>query len=193
MMLHLLELMERTCTEGVSLIRDFVDTEFLESANVELKRERTDLVGWLATLMAEYQRSERHTHLHFDFTAPPQPVYVFLDINKFQQVINNLVSNALKFTPDGGRIGVRVTVHDGRAVVTVTDTGVGIPKKLQPVLFEKFTKARRPGLRGEKSTGLGMSVIQTLVGLHQGTIHFTFTSAAGTGTTFTIALPLAPA
>ncbi|OUJ69817.1 hypothetical protein BXP70_25935 [Hymenobacter crusticola] len=58
------------------------------------------------------------------------------------------------------------------AVVTVTDTGVGIPAAAQPVLFDKFTKARRPGLRGEKTNGLGMSITQPIVALHQG--HITF-------------------
>lgn len=189
MLLHLLDLMERTSSEGVRLIRDFVDTEFLESANVDLKRERTDLVPWLATLLEEYQRMAPHTRVPVDFVAPPQPVYALVDVNKFQQVLNNLVSNALKFTPDGGRISVRVTAANQRAIVTVADTGVGIPAALQPHLFERFTKARRPGLRGEKSTGLGMSVIKTLVGLHQGTIAFT--STEGAGSTFTIELPVA--
>ncbi|GGG61750.1 PAS domain-containing sensor histidine kinase [Hymenobacter glacieicola] len=186
-MQQLLQLMQRTCTEGVNLIRDFVDNEFLESANVVLKKERTDLTGWLATIMEEYQRSERHTHLHFVFHAPAQPVYVSVDINKFQQVINNLISNAIKFTPDGGRITLSLEQRAGRAVVRVADTGVGIPAPLQPLLFDKFTKARRPGLRGEKTTGLGMSIIQTIVELHEGTIRFTSTEDAGSA--FTIALP----
>jgi two-component system sensor histidine kinase VicK len=185
--LHLMDLMKRTCTEGVSLIRDFVDNEFMESSSVELKRERADLVSWLGTLLEEYQRSEWHTHLQFEFTATKQPLYVSFDINKFQQVINNLISNAIKFTPDGGRISVAVTCQGTQALVTVTDTGVGIPAQLQPELFERFTKARRPGLRGEKTNGLGMSIIHTIVALHQG--HITFESAEGQGTTFTIALP----
>jgi two-component system sensor histidine kinase VicK len=189
--LHLLQLMERTCTDGVNLIRDFVDNEFMESANVELKRDRADLVAWLGTLLEEYQRSEWHTHLQFDFTAAEQPIYVSFDINKFQQVINNLISNAIKFTPDGGRISVTVARQGPLALITVADTGVGIPEQSQSELFERFTKARRPGLRGEKTNGLGMSIIQTIVDLHQGRI--TFESTEGQGTTFTVALPALPA
>jgi two-component system sensor histidine kinase VicK len=187
----LLRLMERTCTEGVNLIRDFVDHEFLESANVEMNWERADLGPWLATLVEEYQRSEQHMHLHFIFLAPDYPVYVNYDINKFQQVVNNLISNAIKFTPDGGRILLGLEQQDDWAVVTVADTGVGIPAPLQPGLFEKFTRSRRPGLRGEKSTGLGMSVIKTIVGLHHGRIRFG--SEEGQGTTFFIELPALPA
>lgn len=187
---QLLTLMERTCAQGLNLIRDFVDHEFLVSVNITLKRERTNLVAWLATIMEEYQRSTPHTRVLFAFHAPPQPLYVEVDINKFQQVVNNLVSNALKFTPDGGRISVSVALEAGQAIVTVADTGIGIPQTLQAGLFERFTKARRPGLRGEKTNGLGMSIIQTIVALHQGTI--TFASQEGVGTTFTIALPALP-
>jgi two-component system sensor histidine kinase VicK len=70
----------------------------------------------------------------------------------------------------------------------VADTGIGIPAELQPIIFEKFTKARRPGLRGERTTGLGMSVIKTIVGLHKG--HIRLESAEGKGTTFYIELPI---
>jgi two-component system sensor histidine kinase VicK len=169
---HILDLMQRTCVEGVNLIRDFVNNEFMESANLELKRERTDLAGWLQTIMEEYQRSERHMHLRFVFEAPVAPVYVSVDINKFQQVVNNLVSNAIKFTPDGGCITVSLWEEAGRVVVR---------------LFEKFTPARRPGLRGEKSNGLGMSIIQTIVGLHGGTVDVA--SRENQGSAFTIEVP----
>ncbi|UYZ64066.1 PAS domain-containing sensor histidine kinase [Hymenobacter weizhouensis] len=188
---ELLRLMERTCTDGVHLIRDFVDNEFLESSNVELKRERANLVAWLRTIMEEYQRSEWHTHLQFHFEAAEESIFVSLDINKFQQVINNLLSNAIKFTPDGGTLTVRVARQDALVLVTITDTGIGVPAELQPLLFDKFTKARRTGLRGEKTTGLGMSIIQTIVELHQGRIWLE--SAEGAGTTFFIEVPALPA
>ncbi|WP_162303720.1 PAS domain-containing sensor histidine kinase [Hymenobacter sediminis] len=184
---ELLQLMERTCQQGINLIRDFVDNEFLESASVVLKQERTDLGAWLRLIVEEYQRSGRHMHLHFAFHGPPHPIYAELDINKFQQVINNLFSNAIKFTPAGGSIHLRLEQRTNQASITVSDTGVGIPAPLQPILFDKFTQARRPGLRGEKTTGLGMSVIKTIVELHHGTIRFVSTEEHGT--VFTIELP----
>ncbi|MBJ6142208.1 hypothetical protein [Hymenobacter sp. BT559] len=62
-----MQLLERTCAQGVALIRDFVDTEFMESANVDLRRERADLDAWLLTIMEEYQNSTWHTNLHFSY------------------------------------------------------------------------------------------------------------------------------
>ena len=184
---ELLSVMQRTCTQSVNLIRDFVDGEFLESANVELGLERVDLVAWLRLVLEEYQRSEQHLQVQFDFVPAEQPIYVQCDVNKWQQVVNNLLSNAMKFTPDGGRIVVGAEQRAGWARFTVADNGIGIPAELQPVLFEKFTKARRPGLRGERATGLGMSVIKTIVDLHQGRIWLE--SAEGQGTTFYVELP----
>ena len=84
-----------------------------------------------------------------------------------------------------------VTRQGDQAVITVADTGVGIPAQLQPELFDRFTKARRPGLRGEKTNGLGMSIIHLIVSLHHG--HITFESTEGQGTTFQITLPALPA
>jgi two-component system sensor histidine kinase VicK len=188
---RLLDLMQRTCQQGTDLIRDFVDTEFLESASVEMRLERADLAAWLGQAMQQYQEAEQLTQLHVEYTSSEQPFYVSFDINKLQQVLNNLVSNAIKFTPDGGHIRVGLERHGAYARLTVADTGVGIPAALQPLLFDKFTKARRPGLRGEKTTGLGMSVIQTIVGLHQGRIWFE--SAEGQGTTMYVEVPALPA
>ena len=188
---ELLTLMRQTCARGVGLVRDFVDNEFLESASVRLHLTRTDLVPWVGNLLEEYQRQQTHLHLHLDYNAPDQPLYAQVDVNKFQQVVNNVLSNALKFTRDGGHITVRLRPQDEQVVLTITDTGVGIPAHLLPVLFDKFTKARRPGLRGEHTTGLGMSVIQTLMQLHQGNIRVT--SQEGQGTTVRLELPKLPA
>ena len=96
----------------------------------------------------------------------------------------------MKFTPDGGTIRVSLARRDTAVLLTIADTGVGIPAALQAGLFEKFTKARRTGLRGEKSTGLGMSIIKTIVDLHQGRIWLD--STEGQGTTFYIELPALP-
>ncbi|RZL10649.1 MAG: ATP-binding protein [Hymenobacter sp.] len=104
------------------------------------------------------------------------------------QVLNNLLGNCLKFTPDGGVVSVRVTQQPTQILLTVADTGIGIPAALLPRLFERFTPARRVGLRGEKSTGLGMSVIKTIVALHHGRIWVE--SEENRGTTFFIQLPL---
>ncbi|WP_188547536.1 PAS domain-containing sensor histidine kinase [Hymenobacter qilianensis] len=185
---EMIRIMQTTCKDSVDLIRDFVDQEFLDSANVELKTERVDMVERVQQMMNSYQQAESLVDKHFQLIVPQEPIYISLDVNKFMQVLNNLMSNAVKFTPDGGHITLTVAQEPTTVRFTVADDGIGIPKALQAGLFDRFTKARRPGLRGEKTTGLGMSIIKTIVGLHQG--HIWFESEEGKGSTFYIDIPL---
>lgn len=108
--------------------------------------------------------------------------------NRMQRVLENLLSNALKFTPQGGSVAVRLATEKTCWTLSVSDSGIGIPIELQENLFEKFNKKiRRKGLNGEKSTGLGMSIIKEIVELHGGKISLK--SAKWEGTTINICIP----
>ena len=181
-----LETMRTICQDGVSLIRDFVDHEFLQSAQVTLKLERHDLVALVGAMLEEYQGDQHLIAKRFLLTASHPAIYVMLDYNKVQQVVNNLVSNAIKFTTDGGEIRVIVEEHVEQVRLIIADNGVGIPAAHLPEVFERFTPARRPGLRGEKTTGLGLSIVKTVVELHKGRIRVE--SEEGQGTAFHIEL-----
>jgi two-component system, OmpR family, sensor histidine kinase VicK len=178
---------KQSARKGSDLIRDFVDAEFLESSHVVLHKERTDLVGIFRTTLEDYQRGGELIAKQFILSSTSPSVYLVLDSLKFLQVINNLISNAIKFTQDDGTIEVRIEDKEKSVQFYVADNGIGIPQELQPMVFDKFSKARRPGIRGEKSTGLGMSIIKTIIELHQGKIWFT--SEKGKGTTFYVELP----
>lgn len=186
---RMIDNMRKSCQEGVALIRDFVDQEFLESASIDLRLTRIDLAARLGDLLGSYRQRHHAAGHQFSFSASLPAIYAEVDENKFLQVINNLVGNSLKFTPDGGHIGVELSQHPTHILVTVSDNGIGIPTALRAGLFERFTPARRPGLRGEKTTGLGMSIIKTIVELHRGRIWLE--SEVGKGTTFYIELPQA--
>lgn len=171
---------------GSDMIRDFVDHEFLESSQVVLHREQLDIANSVSIMMDNYKEQDMVSK-HFKLISPKKPVYILVDMMKFMQVMNNLVSNAIKFTQDNGTITVSVEDREDHVSLKVADNGIGIPKSMHPYLFDRFTKARREGLRGEKTTGLGMSIIQTIVELHGGKI--TFESEENVGTTFFIRLP----
>lgn len=181
--------MRAACQGGVTLIRDFVDQEFLDSANVDLQLICLDLAERLRIVLDNYRHRQHAAGHRFHYETSHPSIYADVDENKFLQVVNNLLGNALKFTPDGGQLTVTLHQHPKHLLLTVADTGIGIPAALQSGLFERFTRARRPGLRGEKTTGLGMSIIKSLVELHRGRIWFE--SEDGAGTTFYIQLPLA--
>jgi two-component system, OmpR family, sensor histidine kinase VicK len=172
---------------GTDMIRAFVDDEFLESSQVVLHKERVDIVSKFSVMLDNYKSRKTFVAKEFLLTAPPEPVFLDVDEMKFMQVMNNLISNAIKFTPDNGLIAIAVADKEDNIIIMVTDNGIGIPKNLQPFLFDKFTKARRPGIRGESSVGLGMSIIKTIVQLHQGQIWFE--SRENEGSTFFIEVP----
>ncbi|KAA3437512.1 PAS domain-containing sensor histidine kinase [Rufibacter hautae] len=188
--LEIIQLIDKSSQNGTRLIQEFMKKEFLESAQTEVITRRVNLVEKFREAIVEYQRAEgKVLHVQVDFTPAQEEVYAQIDDIKFLQAISNLISNALKFTPDGGSITVGLEEKNDQILITVSDTGVGIPKKYHATLFDEFTKARRPGLKGEPSVGLGMSIIKTIVEWHHGQISFE--SAEGKGTTFYITLPKA--
>ncbi|PIQ21383.1 MAG: PAS domain-containing sensor histidine kinase [Cytophagales bacterium CG18_big_fil_WC_8_21_14_2_50_42_9] len=185
--LELISIIQRSSQQGTQLIQEFVKQEFLESANVELIKRRVNLVKAFRESLEQYQQTQQLTQKTFHFHSSSESIYLELDDNKFMQVINNLISNSLKFTPDGGEITVSLEEKETTVLIQVQDTGIGIPAKYHATLFDKFTRARRPGIKGEPSVGLGMSIIKTIVEWHQG--HIWFESQENQGTTFYIEIP----
>jgi two-component system, OmpR family, sensor histidine kinase VicK len=184
---QIIGLIEKSSRQGMQLIQEFIKQEFLESASVELIRRRVDLVQATREVMESYQDTQQLTGKTFHFLPASEKLYLELDDTKFMQVINNLLSNAIKFTPDGGEITVTLEEKDDKVLIQVADTGIGIPEKYHNTLFDKFTRARRTGIKGEPSVGLGMSIIKTIVEWHQGKIWFE--SQENKGTTFFIEVP----
>ena len=137
-------------------------------------------------MIEEYKSSELHLHLNFKLNCVFPEIYIMIDETKFMQAINNLISNSIKFTPDGGTIAVRLSVEENKLRIEVADTGIGIPEKFHEKLFDKFNLAGRTGLKGENSVGLGMSIIKTIVEWHEGKIWFK--SKENEGTSFFIEL-----
>lgn len=187
---EMLNMVLDTSQRSVQLIRNLVDQEFLETTEIPLKRERVDLRERISEALAPAQYLPGGEALHLQVELPPKPVYAEVDVNKMLQVMNNLLLNAYKFTPDGGHITVRLEELADKVRISVADDGIGIPAHLQPRLFERFTPARRQGLRGEPTTGLGLLLCKTIVELHGGTL--TVVSAEGQGSTFTAEFPALP-
>ena len=184
---EMLQVLETTSRDSVRMIRELINLEFLTSANTDLKVNRVDVGAILKVPLDQLQSGQRLLGYEFSYTLPAEPIYANLDVNKFTQVLINLVSNAFKFTPDEGRVAVHIEPGPGVVRIHVVDDGVGIAADMLPYLFERFTKARRPGLRGEATTGLGLAICKTVVEWHHGTLAVE--SAVGLGSTFTIEIP----
>lgn len=182
-MISSIETISKRC---IVMIQDFIQLEFIESVGVDVIKKRTNLIEVLKPFFVEYQDSQDQTCKTFNFRPDNQDIYVKIDENKFLQVINNLISNSIKFTPDHGVITLSIEEKEKVVLITLEDNGIGIPEKFHANLFDKFSEARRTGLRGEPSVGLGMSIIKTIIDWHRGKIWFE--STENVGTTFYIEL-----
>ena len=186
-MMNSLSFIKEMCERNLKLVRSLINKEFLKSSLIELKKDRVELVWELEDLIRFYRRSHLRDIKDFRFTASHDKIYLMLDTMKFMQVINNLISNAIKFTPANGIIDLAVVDKENSVLVTVADNGIGIAEELKPNLFERNTQNLKLGLQGENSGGLGMNIIKTIVELHNGEIWFE--SEKGKGSIFYIELP----
>ena len=184
---ELTEKVSSIISRSIDMINNLVGREFSETTDVELVKERINIAAKLKDYMDEAKRSESITKRTFSFTCSEDSIFIELDESKFMQVINNLMTNALKFTEDNGFISLRVERQHNSVLFTFSDNGIGIPKQFHPTLFAKFTDARRKGLHGESTMGLGLSIVKTIVEWHNGRIWFE--SEEGEGTTFFIEIP----
>jgi two-component system phosphate regulon sensor histidine kinase PhoR len=117
-----------------------------------------------------------------------RPAIVEADEQRLAQVFVNLIDNALRFTPSGGSVAVAIDVDDGHALVRVSDTGMGIPFKDLPYVFERFYVSDRSRTRGAAGAGLGLSIVKQIVEAHRGSVGVE--STLGSGTTFTVRIPM---
>ncbi len=183
-----LQTIQDLCVRNTNLINSLLNQEFLESPEVKLRKERIDLIWAINDIIELYKKSADVLSRKFILKSPHKNLYLQVDGLKLMQAINNLISNAIKFTKDNGTIEITVKSRRSSVLITVRDDGIGIPNDLHPYLFDKFTRARRNGLRGEETTGLGMATIKALVELHNGKIWFE--SEEGKGSIFYMELPL---
>jgi len=184
---NLLDKIINNTERSLNLIRDFLKREFLETFEATLVKQRINIAEKINNFIEEFKKEEANLNKTISVITNAEPLYILADEPKFIQVIQNLVSNAMKFTPDGGTITITITDKDPDVLIAVEDNGIGIPEHLQKDLFEKFSNARRTGLKGEQSVGLGMSIIKRIVEWHNGNIWFN--SEENKGTTFYIQIP----
>lgn len=183
-------MIERISTHTINLLQSFLKKETLDTADSEINKERIDLVLVIQQVMDFYLQVQKPIGKKFSFSHSHDSVYACIDSIKFLRILTNIVSNAIKFTGKEGKIDLHVEKLDETVLIRIKDNGVGIPRKLQPMLFNKYSEACREGTSGEKSTGLGMWIIKNLVDEHNGQVWFE--SELNKGTTFYLELPIGP-
>ncbi len=172
----------------LSLINDILDLSKIEAGRMELESAEFDLRAALDNALTLVRERAQRGGVALRLEADPELRSIEGDERKLKQVVLNLLSNAVRFTPRGGAVGVVAKRVDGAVEIAVTDTGVGIAAADQEAIFEAFRQAGSDVIRKREGTGLGLALVRRFVELHGGTIRVR--SAPGRGSTFTVTLPL---
>lgn len=185
------------------LIEQLLDLATLEAGRMELELQPGDLAGFIRRVAEAFRSRAEEKNIHFQVDAPPERIETHFDPEKVETMLSNLVGNALKFTPEGGAVSVRVSAREdtgkvdspqgegpasGTARIEVEDTGPGIEPKRQEQIFERFAQVDEAG--EQEGVGLGLTLTHELATLHGGTVEVR--STPGEGTVFTVLFPLMP-
>ncbi|MGI6128527.1 MAG: ATP-binding protein [bacterium] len=175
------------------LVRDQLQLAQLDAGQVRWQKRQLKMEALAAEVVERFRVQANHGALSLDFFAEPDLPPVLVDRDRIEQVLANLISNAIKFTPAGGRINVHVTPGDADDIntikTTVTDSGIGIPLADQDRIFERFYRVDKARSRSMGGTGLGLSIAHQIVEAHGGRIDLT--SVPDVGTTVSFSLPAA--
>jgi PAS domain S-box-containing protein len=187
---HSRQIMERQLGHLVRLVDDLLDVSRVMRGKIELRKERIDLIGIVAHALETAQPTIDSQGHQLELTLPGQPLEVEADAMRLAQVISNLLSNAAKYTPRGGRIWLCAERENGHAVLRVRDNGLGIAPEMLGRVFDLFVQVDNSVARAQGGLGIGLTLVRSLLEMHGG--HVTVRSdGLGQGSEFTVRLPLA--
>ncbi|QDP40834.1 two-component system histidine kinase PnpS [Radiobacillus deserti] len=169
-----------------TLIHDLLELSKLDKADIKVQREQIEIKQLVEEIipLAEQQAKDKRIELSFDFD---QDTSIRGDSDRLKQVFINLINNALNYTSSGGSVKVKVANRGEWLDISVSDTGMGIPKEAVPRIFERFYRVDKARSRNTGGTGLGLAIVKHIVELHDGKIHVD--SEVGKGTTFKLSFP----
>lgn len=178
-------LIREVTAECIKVIDNLIRHEHLVSPDIHIKMNRFDVIG--KTSLVLEKRKDAHPDKQFKFRSDAGHLFIDADDLKFLQIVQNLLSNSVKFTRQQGVIETIIKDHKDNVEIIIKDDGIGIPDQLKPYVFEKHTRAGRPGLNGEISNGIGLYVCHKLTRLMGGKLSFE--SKENKGTKFILQLP----
>jgi CheY-like chemotaxis protein/nitrogen-specific signal transduction histidine kinase len=184
-----LEVIERNARAQAQLIEDLLDVSSIISGHLRLELESVDLCQIVSAATASVRPAADNAQVTLELVVPDAPLMVLGDATRLQQIALNLLGNAVKFTPQGGRISARLEAADDRATLHVVDTGEGIAKEQLAQIFEPFRQGTTAAKRRTRGLGLGLAIVRQLAEAHGGTAEAK-SEGKGKGATFSVHLPL---
>lgn len=189
--LHELQIMHRNAKRLERLINQLLDLSRIESGKLQLQPQNGDIIAFLKALSSSFSSHAEQRDIEFQLNFPKEGLDCSFDPDKVEKIAYNLLSNAFKFTPDGGLVEVKVKKTEKEIFFEVKDSGQGIPADELPHIFDRFYRSSDARKKEQEGTGIGLALTKELVKLHRGRIHAD--SQIGRGSTFTVALPVVPA
>jgi len=183
-----IEHMRAAADASLDLINDFLDVSKIRSGRIELSSTPQDIGPLMARCYHENLIIAQRKEIDLELSTPGTMLMADVDGQRLVQVLNNLVSNAVKYSEAGARVTLEACEKDDHIEIAVQDTGLGIPKERMSKLFNEMHRKRLRGTGGEMGTGLGLVIVKKLVEMHHGTIEVE--SEPGVGSKFTVTLPL---
>ncbi|MBX9584219.1 MAG: PAS domain-containing protein [Gemmataceae bacterium] len=182
-------MMERQVGQMVHLVDDLLDLSRISRGKIELRKERVELAKVLQQAVETSRPLIDASGHDLAIDLPPQPVFVDADVTRLAQVFSNLLNNAAKYTERGGRIRLSAQHRGHEAIISVRDTGIGIPAHMLPHVFEMFTQVDRNLERSQGGLGIGLSIVKRLVEMHGGGVTAR-SDGPGMGSEFVVRLPV---
>jgi signal transduction histidine kinase/CheY-like chemotaxis protein len=184
------DIIDRQSAQLVRLIEDLMDVSRISQNRLELRLELVSLTQAVDMAVESTHEMFAANKQLFELSLPREPVYLRADAARLGQVLGNLLNNAAKYTEAGGRISLEARVEDGQAVVTVSDSGIGIPREELSGVFEMFSQVQLNRSRSRGGLGIGLALVRALVEMHRGSVE-AHSDGPGMGTRFVVRLPLA--
>jgi len=186
------EIIKRQAGHMARLVSDLLDVSRITRGTLAIQNETLDLLEVVRSCINDYREGLEKAGIALEFELPQEPLHIVGDSVRLCQALGNLVSNAGKFTPNGGQITVEVRPEslDGiaHATITIRDTGAGIPQETLPRIWESFVQGEQDMARTKGGLGLGLALVKAIVEKHRGTVSAS-SPGAGLGSEFTVVLP----
>jgi PAS domain S-box-containing protein len=178
---------EDACGVASNIINDLIELAELKEPGYALQKALIDINDLVKGAAVHHEHRAKEKNISIDCKLCEVAMALVQPL-KISRVLDNLLSNAIKFTPVGGLINISTETRKGEIIIKITDSGIGIHPDNLPFIFERFSTARQPGTKGERSTGLGLSIVKNIMDLHKG--HISVKSQVGKGSQFVVALPV---
>lgn len=183
-----MKIIGNSCVRALDLVKDILYINKLEVTEADIVKETLDINEIIKSSHDSYTIKAKNKDIFLVIDYWSEPLFCSIAIDKFHRIIENLVSNAIKFTNKQGTVKVITRKESGYAYLHFIDSGIGMSEDLLSKLFQRFSKAGRTGTAGEESTGMGLYIVKKLIELHDGTVEVK--SVVGEGTEFIVKVPL---